>query len=53
VVVGEREVEFVLDARELGIGRAWFDLAAAGLRQRMRGVGPEPGRAGAAFGVGR
>ena len=53
VVVGEREAEFVLDARELGIGRAWFELVAAELRQSMCGVDPEPDPAGAAFGAGR
>jgi hypothetical protein len=53
VVVGEREAEFVLDARELGIGRAWFDLVAAELRQSKRGVDPEPAPAGATFGAGR
>jgi hypothetical protein len=43
----------VLEARELGIGRAWFDLVAAELRQSKRGVDPEPDHAGAAFGAGR
>jgi hypothetical protein len=52
VVVGEREAEFVLDARELRIGQAWFDLAAAEVRQPERGVDPEPNPAGATFGAG-
>jgi hypothetical protein len=52
-VVGELEAELVLDARELRIGQVWFDLAAAELRLPVRGVGPEPDRAGAAFGAGR
>jgi hypothetical protein len=53
VVVGERGAEFVLDARERGIGRAWFDLVAAELRQPMRGADPELDSAGAPSGAGR
>jgi hypothetical protein len=43
----------VLDARELGIGRAWFDLVVAELREPVRGVDPGPDPAGASFGAGR